>query len=82
MLVGLNHEDMQEIRLNDGHARRFGWVAFDTVLSITPEIVFALDEAAAREFLLDLRRAVEMLKLMLQNDHGGCMIEVAFPQSA
>jgi hypothetical protein len=41
-LVGLKFEEMKQIRLNDGNARNFGSVGFDTVLSITPEIVFAL----------------------------------------
>jgi hypothetical protein len=82
MLVGLKYEEMQQIRLNDGHARRVGWIAFDPVLAITPEIVFALNEPAARSFLLDLRGAVEMLQVIFQNNHYGCMIEVIAPRNA
>jgi hypothetical protein len=79
MFVGIKYEEMQQVPFDDGRGRRFGWNGFDPVLSITPEIVFALNEAAAREFLLDLRRAAEMLKLVRQNDHGACMIEVISP---
>lgn len=79
MFVGIKYEEMEQVPFDDGRSRRFGWIGFDHVLSITPEIVFALNEVAAREFLLDLRRAVEMLKLVRQNDHGACMIEVISP---
>lgn len=82
MLVGLGYEEMQQIRLNDGRARRIGWIASEPILSITPEIVFALNEVAAREFLLDLRNAAELLRVIRPNEHGGCMIEVIFPQRA
>jgi hypothetical protein len=81
-LVGLKFDEMQQIQLNDGQARHFGSVAFDTVLSITPEIVFALNEAAARAFLLDLRSAVGFLKNICENDRDACLIEIIFPQSA
>jgi hypothetical protein len=81
-LVGLKFEEMKQIRLNDGQARHFGSVGFDAVLSITPEIVFALNEAAARAFLLDLRSAVGFLKNIRENDRDACLIEIIFPQSA
>jgi hypothetical protein len=82
MLVGLHYDGMQRIELDDGYDRRCGWIGFDAVLSITADIVFALNEEAAREFLLDLRSAAEMLKVIRQNDQDGCMIEIILPQRA
>lgn len=82
MLCGLGYEDMKPVQLDGGRAGRLGWISFKAVLAITPEIVFALSEAAAREFLLDLKAASDMLKSIIPHDDGGCLIEVIPPQSA
>jgi hypothetical protein len=78
-LVGIQFEEMTQIQLEDGQVRHFGSVAFATVLAITPEIVFALNEAPARAFLLDLKSAVGFLKLVRENDSDECLLEIIFP---
>jgi hypothetical protein len=82
MLCGLGYEDMKPVQLNGGRAGRLGWISLDAVLAITPEIVFALSEAAARDFLLDLKTASDMLKAIIPRENGGCLIEVIAPASA
>jgi hypothetical protein len=82
LLAGLKLEEMQAIRRNDGEAARFAWLGFGPILSITAEITFALEELAAREFLLDLRNAVEMMNVLRPDERGGCMIEILLPHDA
>jgi hypothetical protein len=81
MLIGLKFGEMQAIRPNDFDARRFGWIGLDPILSITPDIVFALAEPVAREFLLDLKSAAEMIKAIRPSEKTGCMIEIILPRS-
>jgi hypothetical protein len=82
MLVGLKFEDMRVIRREDGAAARFAWIGFDRILPLNAEIVFALEEPAAREFLLDLRNVAQMLEAIRPNERGGCMIEITLAQAA
>jgi hypothetical protein len=76
MLVGVDFAAMQVIRRNDGEAVRFAWIAFDAILAINPDLTFALGEPAARDFLLDLREAAEMMAMLRPAGLNGCMIEI------
>ncbi|HUO54378.1 MAG TPA: hypothetical protein VMU18_06545 [Rhodoblastus sp.] len=82
MLVGLRYDEMQPIRRDDGAATRFAWTGFEPILAINPEIVFALNEPAAGDFLLDLKNAAEMIRAIRPNGQGGCVFEIVEPQQA
>ena len=82
MLCGLGYEDMKPVELDGGRAGRLGWIALDAVLAITPEIVFALSEAATRDFALDLKAASDMLRALRPAEDAGCLIEIIPPQNA
>lgn len=82
ILLGLQFGEMQLIRRNDGGAGRFGWIGFGPILAITQDIIFALSETNARDFLLDLKAAVEMMKTIRAHEKGGCMIEIILPKGA
>ncbi|MCI4678296.1 hypothetical protein K9U39_07905 [Rhodoblastus acidophilus] len=81
MLVGLSYEEMQTVRRNDGAATRFGWTGCGPILAISPAILFALGQPAARDFLLDLKTAAEMVKAIRPHEQdGGCVFEIVLPQ--
>lgn len=82
LLVGLQFEGMQAIRRRNGEVARFAWIGFEPVLKINPEIAFALHEPAARDFLLDLKNAAEMVKALSGDEGGGCLIEIIPPGGA
>jgi hypothetical protein len=81
MLCGLNDENMKPVQVKGGRAGRLGWIARDSVLSITPEIVFALSEVAARDFLIDLKAASDMVHSLRPSADAGCLIEVISPRN-
>jgi hypothetical protein len=82
LLCRLGYEDMTRVQLAGARSGRLGWIARDAVLAITPEIVFALSEASARDFALDLKAAFEMLSALRPGDEIGCLLEVIAPRSA
>jgi hypothetical protein len=82
MLVGVELEQMQAIRRTNGEVDCFAWIGLDSVLSLRPEITFALEEPAAREFLLDLKNAAALMNAIGSKEGSGCMIAITLPDGA
>ncbi len=82
MLVGVELEGMQAIRRKNGEVDRFAWIGLNALLSLHPEITFAINEPAAREFLLDLRNAAGLMEAIGAKERTGCMIEITLPNGS
>jgi hypothetical protein len=79
MLLGLAFDALEPISRRDGRSSRGVWQDFEPITALTREIVFAVGDPAAQEFLLDLKTAVEMIKIILPEGRGGCLLQVILP---
>jgi hypothetical protein len=81
MLLGVAFDALRTISHSDSGSSRGVWLSFEPITALTPGIVFAIENAAAREFLLDLNAAAEMMKSFLPQTQGGCALQVVLPGS-
>ncbi len=78
-LMGLDSEAMPPQAGGAGRPVRMAWLESDAAQGVTPEIVFALEDEAARRFLLDLQAGVALLKALRPGYAGGCLLQMIEP---
>jgi hypothetical protein len=84
LLLGVSLDALQPISSSDGRAKGGLWLSLDSIMAITELIVFAVEDPAAQNFLLDLKAASEMIAGLFPasgDGAAGCMLHLTSPFS-